>query len=243
MTILVLTRHVPRPMKNGIRNVPIWILTLLCASCDEPASIPARAAPPDLGGLRGVYEGTFPCANCPGIDIRLWLREDGVFFLRQEYLAAEPAPADRVHALGRWRWDADESRLVLDGRGPQRKFAYSGNDRITLQTLSPVDHVLIRQRDDSPFLDSIMLDGEITTASEPTIFRECVTGLSLPIRRDAGDRDLRRQHRRLSSPDVAALVVIQGRLDYADPSAPEAAVLVVEQTVSIRPKAQCSSPI
>lgn len=34
----------------------------------------------------GVYEGTIPAADCPGIDVRLELRDDNTFECRYEYL-------------------------------------------------------------------------------------------------------------------------------------------------------------
>jgi hypothetical protein len=224
---------------NRIRTCLACVFGLLAVSCDAPITIPAAVSAVDLRSLPGVYAGGFPCANCPGIEVRLWIREDGVFFLRQDYLGELSSPIDRVHALGRWRWNAAEARLVLEGRGPDRKFQYTGNGRLELETLSAAEHVLTRQAESAQFADLAMFDGELLTASEPSTFRECVTGLSFAVHGNAGDRDLRRQHRRLSAPDVAALVVVQGRLDYTGPAATLDAVLVVEQLLSIKPSAFC----
>src|SRR5262245_30759138 len=52
----------------------------------------------------GVYEGTLPCADCPGIATRVDLAPDETYILSIQYLDRDPAP--RL-SLGTFKWDAE----------------------------------------------------------------------------------------------------------------------------------------
>lgn len=52
------------------------------------ASTPAPATPPQTFGVAnfaGVFSGTLPCADCPGIDTTLTLKTDGGYLLHSAY--------------------------------------------------------------------------------------------------------------------------------------------------------------
>lgn len=72
---------------------------LMLASCGGNAQKPAAAAAaetksgvPDMHTAEtaldyaGSYTGTFPAADCPGIDMHLTLREDGTYDLHLKYI-------------------------------------------------------------------------------------------------------------------------------------------------------------
>ncbi|WP_242106911.1 copper resistance protein NlpE [Luteimonas aquatica] len=73
-----------------------------------------HATPPadfDVKGFAGVFAGTLPCADCPGIDTRLELKADGTYALRETYLErkAEPLKSD-----GTWTLEAANKHIRLD---------------------------------------------------------------------------------------------------------------------------------
>lgn len=64
--------------------------------------------------VAGVYTGTFPAADCPGIGMHLTLRTDGTYLLHMDYLERE-AEYDEQGA-----WRVAENLLTLtpaDGEG------------------------------------------------------------------------------------------------------------------------------
>jgi heat shock protein HslJ len=58
----------------------------------------------------GVYSGTVPCADCPGIRTRIELREDGTFTRSLLYLGEDERPRTDT---GRFAWDDSGSRITL----------------------------------------------------------------------------------------------------------------------------------
>lgn len=227
-------------MGHAIRFLTAVTLTLLVAGCgDQQGPASAMPAHVDATALVGVYSGTFPCENCPAVDVRLWLRPDRVFFMRQDYRSSDSDSADRVHSLGEWIWNSDARTLVLRGRGPERRFEYLPDERLAFQTLSDLPHVLVRESAAAPFSDSLTLEGEFLSAGDTSTFRECLTGISVAVQDNAVGRDMRRQHRRMSAPDVRAVAILRGRFEYPEPMSSANTRLVVEELVSIKPKTRC----
>jgi uncharacterized lipoprotein NlpE involved in copper resistance len=61
----------------------------------------------------GMYKGTTPCADCPGIETTLTLNPDSTYVLNLVYVDAKnKAP---VEAKGRFRWMPGTNTVVLDG--------------------------------------------------------------------------------------------------------------------------------
>lgn len=67
----------------------------------------------------GVYEGTLPCADCPGIRTRLALQRDGRFELSTQTIDRQPAPQT---VRGSFSWNAAGSTVTLDGTGQGQQF-------------------------------------------------------------------------------------------------------------------------
>lgn len=61
----------------------------------------------------GVYEGTTPCADCPGIDIVITLDYEGNYTKKMTYRDKEP---DNVFTTsGKYTWDDSGSMITLTG--------------------------------------------------------------------------------------------------------------------------------
>lgn len=67
----------------------------------------------------GSYEGVAPCADCPGIKMRLTLQADGRYELSTQYLDRQVAPQT---VRGRFSWDAGGSTITLDAAGQGQQF-------------------------------------------------------------------------------------------------------------------------
>ena len=80
---------------------------LLSAACMATPQ-PAEELPLELPAS---FLGTLPCADCPGIDWHLDLWPDGRYALSRSYRDRD----GRDDELGRWRFGADDSTLLLYG--------------------------------------------------------------------------------------------------------------------------------
>lgn len=76
----------------------------------------------------GTYEGVTPCADCPGIRMRLSLQDDGRFALSTQYLDRQVAPQTVV---GPFTWNGAGDTVTLEGDGGGRQFRV-GEGRLLL---------------------------------------------------------------------------------------------------------------
>lgn len=201
------------------------------AACGGEAADVARTPTPMPDDLAGFYAGEFPCSNCPGIDAALWLRADGAFVFRQRYRDT----AAVSHGLGRWRWDADAARLVLDAPGPERRFRHAADATLTLETASPLPHVLARGAPE-PFTDTVRIAALAVIAGGSATLTECLTGLALPLGDGGASSELRRLYGRLVTRGGPALVGAEARL-VVDAGGTER--WRVERVLNLRPQESC----
>ena len=90
------------------------------------ACMPRAEVPPDNAhnsrnavDWAGVYEGITPCADCPGIKMRLTLQKDGRYELSTQYLERPVAPQT---ARGQFSWNPGGSTITLDAAGGNQQF-------------------------------------------------------------------------------------------------------------------------
>lgn len=188
-----------------------------------PATIPAPAP--------GLWQGIFPCADCPGIEVDLWLRPDGAFFLRQHYLA-ESSDGERYYGIGRWAWNENEALLRLQGGGPERVFGRPAAGRLTMRVASDLPHTLERSGDLTPFTDTVTLEGEYEGGDR--LFRECRSGLAWPVVRSGDYRRLVHQYGRVPRGEQT-LVKVRGHLEPTQ----SGDALVIEELVQLQPGRGC----
>lgn len=196
---------------------------------------PKTTLPPS--SLPGVYSGTFPCDNCAGIDVTLWLRADGRFFLRRRYADADAGDDGGAYNLGRWHWSADDDALVLNGAGPGRAFSRPDPDRLVMRTDSPLDHSLTRDAVAADFTDRIGVEGTARLDNGRVTMTECLTGLAAAVEGGGEYARFVRQLRSVGVRGEPALVEIEGRFSWSDGGAPEA--LSVERLLAVRPDETC----
>jgi NlpE-like protein len=222
------------------RRFPLSALLLAAlAACGRSSSEDQAVTTPMPPGLPGVYAGSFPCSNCQAISATLWIREDGRFVLRQSYVGAVDAPDDKVYSFGLWSWDERAAEVVLQGRGPARRLAPLDTDRFELRTASAVQHVLARDPNAPPFVDSVVIEGESAIARDSATFTQCVTGLQWPIAAGRGLKDLRRQHRVQNAAHNVTLTTIEAHIETVAEGDVAHEVLVIDKVVGVKPGAGC----
>lgn len=107
----------------------------LLAGCAPSKPISARSVPVDNHTARdsldwpGSYEGTLPCADCPGIRTRLTLMQDGRYERATQYLDREPQPET---VAGTFSWESDGSTIRLDASGDSQRYFIAENQVIML---------------------------------------------------------------------------------------------------------------
>ncbi len=220
----------------------LLLAVLLAPGCgggdgDTREDAGAPQAPPEAG----LWQGTFPCADCPGIEITLWLRADGVFFLRQHYLAGA-GPGDgngdgdgeRYYGIGRWVWDGAEPALRLRSGGPERVFDKAGPGVLAMRVASDLPHRLERSGGLVPFTDTIVLEGEYRVADAERRFRECRSGLVWPIVPRGDYRRLLHQYGRVPRGEDA-LARVRGRLEATQ----SGEAFFVEELLQLQPGRRC----
>lgn len=72
---------------------------------------------------QGTYEGTLPCADCPGIQTVITLADDGTFIYEAEYLERDTKIADS----GTFMWHDNGSVVHLTGQDTDLKFQVGEN--------------------------------------------------------------------------------------------------------------------
>jgi len=214
----------------------IGVLAGLLAACgedrrDEPPEAPSSA------GLPGVYTGTLPCGNCPGIDTTLWLRPDGRFFKTQQYLQDDGSYAMTSNSLGLWRWDRDTASLVLDGRGPLRRFTRTGADQLRMVVDSPMEHLLARDAAAPRTPAAMPLAGMISLTSEGAAFSECLTGYEVPVARTGEYSKFAHLYRGAGLRGRPAFVEFEGRFVWQDDVSPVG--VVIEQFIAVKGEGGC----
>lgn len=116
--------------KTGIGLFRLAALMALCVALYSPCAMRAQAGGLDLAGKPVSFEGTLPCADCPGIDFLLDLKPDHTYLSRMIYQERSA----RVYEGGTWSLDDAGKVLTLTAknRGTQK---YAVRDDETLRQL------------------------------------------------------------------------------------------------------------
>jgi NlpE N-terminal domain/NlpE C-terminal OB domain len=204
------------------------------------------ARTPTPATLAGVYAGEFPCSNCAAIEATLWLRPDGGFVLRQQFLDDPAAPSSNAprgpsttYGLGRWNWDDVSAEVILRGRGPERRLVVRDEGELQLRVASPIDHVLERDATAPRFGDRLTLDGESAVRETGASFKECASGLTFSVADAGAYRELRRQHQRMNPRGKVALTTVEGHLITVGNGSTKSERLVVDAFIAIKPGTGC----
>jgi len=164
----------------------VFLLSLLVACSDAPTQEGAdhdSAMPEALMPVTwtGYFEGTLPCADCPGIRMALWVRDDSTYVKQAVYMDRDSLP---FGTIGRWHVQGD--RLVLrDDAGSEQGFASTEGGLKALpvnggSTDASAPNVL--KQGTGTLLDRHMrLFGEYRYANESHSLMPCALGTSIPL--------------------------------------------------------------
>lgn len=208
---------------------------------------PVSAAEPFVS-LPARFAGTLPCADCPGIDVRLDLAVDHTYAVRFTYRDRGPAAAR--DEIGVWSLAPDGATLALTsgGAGSMRlRVADAG----TLRLLDGEGREIVRHpsytlaRDDelSPIEPRLRLRGMYRYAADAGRLTPCATGRGLPVAQLADNAALERAYLAVRTEPAAPLLVELearvARLPRMEGPGDEPAVVVERFIAAARPGEAC----
>ncbi|MFN3586963.1 MAG: copper resistance protein NlpE N-terminal domain-containing protein [Moraxellaceae bacterium] len=170
----------------------------------DAAVAPASTAMPPAGEpATGLFTGTLPCADCPGIETRVQLRPDGRFLLHEQFTGRRGAAT----ASDFGRWEEAEGRVTLHGKGQPRTFLRAGADRLRPAEAADAAFGLARDTRSPGFLQPVSLHGAFTYLADGASLRDCLTGLVRPVAMSADYLALEREYLASRTAPGAALGV------------------------------------
>lgn len=238
-------------MKYLLNALALMALLALvgCSTTTSEPEIAAAPLPP-VGEHPATFTGTLPCADCPGVDFHLDLLEDGVYFLRQTYQGRDGGPQDDV---GRYLLSSLGPQLSLHGgREAPLSFVIEAPDTLRLlnrdggPSQSRLNYNLSREPELQPLEPRLLLRGEYRYFADAGRFRECLTGLDMPVATEADNRALEEAYLAArKTPGEALLVSLEGQIAQRMPMEGPGPVptLVPERFIGIWPEQTCPPPI
>ncbi|KAA0876431.1 META domain-containing protein [Nitrincola tapanii] len=169
--------------RNPCKIIGLGATLMLLTACAQN-SIHLDLAAPDkvkVPQTASSYQGTLPCADCPGIDMHLDLLPDGRYFLQEVYQDRSPEP---LQSFGRWQLDG--TRLIL--QQPEQElifFATRSGGWLKADTEGrPIQSQLNYSLQPVPW-QPLKLEGPIQGMllyfADSAILSECRTGALYPI--------------------------------------------------------------
>jgi uncharacterized lipoprotein NlpE involved in copper resistance len=76
----------------------------------------------------GTYEGTLPCADCPGIKTTITLKDDNTYTMTEEYVDKKTKAEDK----GKFEWDKSGGKISLVSKDGKRQYIVGENQLIHL---------------------------------------------------------------------------------------------------------------
>jgi len=213
-------------------------VTLFLAACGGDPVPAGPEAEPDPGpGPSGFYAGVFPCDGCPGNSVELLLHDNGYFFSRQDFRSGSAGTVSVATSLGRWLWFADDELLVLQSRGPERRFRMPSPDVLTMEAFAGGDHRLEQAVQPADFPGPTALSGTMEQRGDVVVFSECITGLSTPVEPGVEFNQYLRHRRRAGSPEGPLFAEFDGEYRWSSDGDPVS--LIIRRFDTVRPGRSC----
>jgi len=193
-------------------------------------------------GPEGAYVGILPCADCPGIEVRLDILDDGAFHQRSVYQERNSG----FDAIG--RWEQDGGRLRLHYQNGDRAWLALDEDALTLLDAggkpieSNLNYTLHRSERLAPIEPQVRLDGHFTYYADSAQLADCTTGRKLPVamRGDYLRMERAWNHARATLENPLP-VIVQGRIvNRPNMEGPARPMLEVERLISAGEPVSCS---
>jgi uncharacterized lipoprotein NlpE involved in copper resistance len=185
----------------------------LSARADSSAKTAKQ--PSAIFPLPATFRGILPCADCPGIEQTLTLRNDGLYRSHRVY-QDKASGSFTEHG----RWTSDGKRLSLNSSREVQLFELTDNKTLCQldclgQPIQTTANLYLRRTDEvAPINESLHWQGEFRYMADAATFTDCATGIHWPVAMTADylatERNYTKSH---NAPGAALLVNFDGRLE------------------------------
>lgn len=219
---------------------------------EAPPAGAAAASNDGIGELPASFAGDLPGAGGP-VAWHLDLMPEGRYQLRLTY-RDRPAPAS-FDDIGRWLREPDTGRLVLRGGREAPVYLLPVEGGAALRKLDLEGKVIESGHNDrlarlpaaSPIEPRLLLTGMFTYVADAAAITLCADDRRLPVAMEADYRALEAAYLQAEpQPGQPLLVTVEGLIALrpsAEESQPPRPTLVVEKSVSVRPRETCGTPL
>ncbi len=119
-------------MKNALKSLLILLVLSFCAfitacQCNQHHARIDKHAAQQISDYEGLYKGTLPCADCPGIATSLTLNKDKTFVYETCYLEKENG---KFSSTG--TYTVKEDLLTIEENGDPIHFLIGGDELFLL---------------------------------------------------------------------------------------------------------------
>lgn len=193
-------------------------------------------------GAEGAYVGILPCADCPGVEVRVDLFADGAFHQRSVYQGG----GSGFDAIGRWEQDDQRVRLSYQN-GDSAQLDYDDGSLTLLDDEgqridSHHNHTLHRSARLSPVEPRVRLEGHFTYFADSATLEDCTTKRQMPVAMQGEYIRLERAWGHAGATRERPLpVAVYGRIvQRVNMEGPVRSTLIVEKLLSAGTPVACS---
>ena len=236
----VITRGFPSEATLRLRRV----------SGDQAKASPSMERLPATfkGSVPATVTDTLPCEACLRTDLQLNLLPDGVYLLKETY---QQEDAEASFDIGRYLLSSDGRQITLHGgREAPRRFERLSQDELRVFLLdrngqhidAGPEESLTRQPAYMPMEPQLLLGGEYRYMAGAGRFRECLTGLEMPVATEGDNRALEEAYLAAQNqPGETMKVSLEGHLVERMPveGTQPVRTLVVKRFVGVWPDQSC----
>jgi len=200
------------------------------------------------GSVTATFTDTLPCEDCLRADLELNLLPGGAYLLKETYQRDE---AEASYDIGRYLLSSDGKQITLHGgREAPRRFERRSHDELRVFLLDsngqPInagpEESLTKQLAYMPMEPQLLLGGEYRYMAGAGRFRECLTGLDMPVAAEEDNHALEEAYQAAQNePGKAMKVSLEGKLVERMPveGTEPLLTLVPERFVRVHPDQSC----
>lgn len=221
---------------------------------DVPMQLITELPPlPTDNTIPGVFTGTLPCTDCPGIHYTFDIREGNYFYVRAVRAGDKTPPLERFDTLGSWSVSAD-GKTVIFGGIPEGLMMFKAQDIDNFRQIATdgraqdkrLNYTIRRQPNAKPLEPRLRLQGMYMVDGDQDILQICPDGRRIKIYPHGEAVPLRKAYleRKLRKGQPVLVNITGSIIDFTQyEQAADKETLVVDGFYGMDGSAHCGPPI